>query len=257
MDIFSNIITTLKEGDYIKVISNKPTSIALSYCGGMDTDPEDVSPEEVVCIVNYAIDGRCCHVTTVSPLGGISFVADSEEVTGLVDPDSLTDDERMVRLCERYSAVNCFDNDAEPEAEDTIGKCMHVAGKAVKASFPQVVVQEMEVMGESSFSHLGMVRSLDFFLNGIAAMKPRKDLEKLRTLRDEVAEYVSGRRFRDFYEVRALVDGACWMIPVSYDFRKAFVCRDRDERTRFSMYLGGEYQDASLSVDRFMDECCK
>lgn len=251
------LISSLAEGDYVKVLSNKPAFHLLSCYGGMDLTPEEVKPDEMICIVNYVIDGTCCYVTTVSPRPGSNFVACSDEVICRVDSETLTEEQRKVRLHEAYTAVNGFDSDTVPVAEDTYGKCVEVATRAIKVLFPEVEPKAVTVESQSGFSHLGQIGRLDFFLNGIAAVKGEERRAELAALYDEISEYVCERKFRNFYEVRAEVDGSGWMIPVSYDFRKAFVCRDINERTRFSRYLGGEYMDALHAVDHFMEECCK
>lgn len=250
-------MTTLHEGDYVKVLSNKPAFHILTCHGGIDIKKEEVEPEEMVCIVNYVIDGTCCYVTTVSPNPGSSFVACQDEVFCKVDPMTLTEEQRKVRLPEPFTAVNGFDNDRIPEAAEAYDKCIEVATKAVKALFPEAGLIDVIVMGKSTFSHRGLIDCMDFFLKGIAAGRSEERKAELTQMYEEIREYVIGRKFRDFYEARVLIGESYWMIPVSYDFRKAFVCRDFDERTRFWRYLGGEYQDAANAVDHFTEECCK
>lgn len=84
--------STIRKGDYLKVLSNQPAYHICTCYGGMDIRKEDVEPEELTCIVNSVIDERTCYVTTLLPHEGSNFIADISEITS----DALIDSHRFI-----------------------------------------------------------------------------------------------------------------------------------------------------------------
>lgn len=237
--------SSIKKGDYLKVISNQPAYHLCTCYGGLDVEKEDIKAEELICIVNSVIDEKTLYVTTLLPHEGSNFVADISEIIGKLSPESLPEKTRDFKcIYPGYVYSPSESVGADPE---------EMAAMAIQAIFPDKEIGCIVVKERGYFSMDALLDNIEYALDIVD-----RESERYPYLREKgasLAGWVSRQRFKRYDEVIAGVDDYRWLIAVARDRSEVIICPDINERTRFARSLGPEYLEAERAVSRFRDEC--
>lgn len=257
--------SSIRKGDYLKVLSNQPAYHLCTCYGGMDIRKEDVKPEELTCIVNSVIDERTCYVTTLLPHEGSNFIADISEIIGQVAPESLPEKTRNFKHADWLTPPSYVYYPQSLSGNSPV----RLARKAVRELFPDKQIVSATKRKTSLFSTEMMLSQIEFALSHID-----KNCESYATLHDrsiELSEWIKQQRFKQYDSVEIEIQGEeepaeefdnlrltpvyNWLIAISKDRKEVIICPDIKERTQFARSLGPEYIEAEEAVDLFASRC--
>ena len=260
-----------KKNDIVRFISNQPAAHVIRMFGHYDgLRPEDATPDEYLGRVKSVIgDGRAYVVTTISKLSDFICILNADEIIGREDLANLNEQEKKnyYKRHESHEAPNVYDNDPS-DLDPSLSveeKCKAVAAKAMAALFPDVHVKEFDYsFGMYDYRMDKFISDLDYSLTS-ANSKSKKRKEQLKKKRDELASWFRQMRFKEYYTISVgfedydtltrLPGTRFWQIAIDLNYEEVSIMRDVDERTRFAMYLGVEYDQLYDAKINFAFEC--
>lgn len=253
--------TNYQKSDIVAFWTNQHQAHAMEMFGGGESfNPDEIEKEEYIGWIKTVIDNDTYLIASISPLNGFVCLTNAADIIRKMDSNELTDDQRST-IHEFYTAPNVYMNliDDEEKGMATNIACCHIARKAMKALFPEDVIEEVK-FEDSDFIHKKCINDLYKHIDIFAGNASEQRKIELREKADELTSWFKTLRFKEYYSVRVCVKedentSVYYLVAIDRNLEEVSIMRNSSERTDFYNSLGPEYDLLWNAKMAFTREC--
>lgn len=261
---------TYKEGDLVKIRTNKCNVHLMEMFGHCQFIPDEISYSEYIALITAVIEnGAYYSVTIFAPHGECYHVIKEEEIWGPSSVNDLPKEKREMSKwrspIERIS-YNTFEQDLLSGLSLNT-KRMTLAIAAVNHLHSKGKIRVVELAPSQSFLREAINKNLDVALaQSNLSAKRQKELEERK---EQLARWANSLHFEEHYEYHIGVDKSdreayeepngleYYTIAVNEDATKAFVMGTKDEQNDFFNYMGPDFKNLYIEANIFCNNCKK
>lgn len=259
---------TYREGDLIKIRTNKCDVHLMEMFGGEKFNPDDIPASNYIGVVKSVFsieDVRCYSVTIFTTYGECYHIIDEGEIIGYASREELPEGiQGEVGLKNPVDEIRFIAQDDMYDGLSPNSKRLLLAIAAVNEKHPDGVIRVVEMAQSQAFLRVAIKDKVDQALEecGKISVKRRKALEEKKDLMEH---WVESLRFEEHYEYHVGVNSLgedsgvmmYYMVAVNKEGTRAFVMKTREEQDLFFKYLGPDFQNMYMETKFFIDECRK
>lgn len=261
---------TYKEGDLVKIRTNKCNVHLMEMFGHCQFNPDEISHSEYIALITAVIEnGAYYSVTIFAPHGECYHVIDEEEVLGPSSVDDLPKEKREIsrwRSPIEKISYNVLGQDLLSGLSLNT-KRMTLAIAAVNHLHSEGKIRVVKMAPSQSFLRAAINKNLDVALaQSNLSGKRQKELEEKK---EQLAQWANSLHFEEHYEYHIGVDKSdreayeepnglvYYIVAVNEDATKAFVMGTRDEQNDFFNYMGPDFKNLYIEANIFRNDCKK
>ena len=261
---------TYKEGDIVKIRTNKCNIHLMEMFGHCQFNPDEISYSEYIALITAVIEnGAYYSVTIFAPHGECYHVIKEEEILEPSSIDDLPKEKREMSSwrspIKRISYNALGQNLLRGLPLDT--KRISLAIAAVNHLHSEGKIRVVEMPPSQSFLRAAINKNLDVALaQSNLSGKRQKELEERKK---RLARWANTLHFEEHYEYHIGVDKSdreayeepngmvYYIVAVNEDATKAFVMGTRDEQNDFFNYMGPDFKNLYIEANIFRNDCIK
>ena len=261
---------TYKEGDLVKICTNKCNVHLMEMFGHCEFNPDEITADEYIALITAVIGNEQCYsVTIFTGYGECYHIIDDEEIIGPASIDELPEDKRDKAIWKNpineimFESELYSDNGLKPNT-----RRISLAVAAVSNLHPEGTIRVVEMSPSQSFLREAIYKDMDNTLAKCNNLSDERRVE-LKKSQKNLLKWFDTLRFEEHYEYHIGLDElnckvykepatiSYYIVAVNSAGTKAFVMKDRSDQSLFFDYLGPDFKNIFFEAEHFKSECIK